>query len=231
VRVEVEHLPESQVQLQIEVDADAVGLAVDKAYHKLAGRYRVPGFRPGKAPRAVLERTIGPEVLLSEAAEICINDAYVQAVKEYDLHPLGYPDVESPKAEDIALDKGLTFTAKVYVRPHVQLGDYQSLRLQPNVPDVTPEDVDKFLQNVQEEQAPWTPVEDGPAEMDDLVNLRLVASVGEETLIDQDSWEYRLRADEAPDVPIPGLYRPADRRVEGRYDRPSRNLYARRVCR
>jgi len=56
VRVEVEHLPESQVQLQIEIDPDALGLAVGRAYQKLAGRYSVPGFRPGKAPRAVLER-------------------------------------------------------------------------------------------------------------------------------------------------------------------------------
>jgi len=205
VRVEVEHLPESQVQLQIEVDTDMLGQAVGKAYQRLAGRYRVPGFRPGKAPRAVLERAIGPEVLLSEAADIVMNDAYAQAIEEHHLHPIGYPDVQSPKSDEIAADKPLSFTATVYVRPHVTAGDYRSLRIAPQVPDVTPEDVDRVLQNVQEEQAPWAPVEDRPAENDDLVTLRLLATIGDETLVDQDSWEYRLREDESPNVPIPGL--------------------------
>jgi trigger factor len=205
VRVEVEHLPESQVQLQIEVDTDMLGQAVGKAYQRLAGRYRVPGFRPGKAPRAVLERAIGPEVLLSEAADIVMNDAYAQAIKDHHLHPLGYPDVQSPNADEIAADKPLSFTATVYVRPHVTAGDYRSIRVAPQIPDVTPEDVDRVLQNVQEEQAPWAPVEDRPAENDDLVTLRLLATVGDETLVDQDSWEYRLREDESPNVPIPGL--------------------------
>jgi trigger factor len=205
VRVEVEHLPESQVQLQIEIDPDMLGAAVGKAYQKLAGRYRVPGFRPGKAPRAVLERAIGPEVLLSEAADICMNDAYAQAIKDHDLHPLGFPHVHSPKSDEIAADKPLNFTATVYVRPNIQLGDFRSLRMKPEIPAVNPDDVDKVLQNVREEQAAWAPVEDQPAQIDDLVTLRLLATVGDETLVDQDSWEYRLREDEAPSVPIPGL--------------------------
>ncbi len=207
MRVEVEHLPQSQVQLQIEIDPEMLGGAVDKAYQRLAGRYRVPGFRPGKAPRAVLERAIGPELLLSEAADICMNDAYAQAIKENHLHPLGYPDVESPKTDEIDPEKPLSFTAKVYVRPHARLGDYRSLRIAPQVPDVTPEEVDRVLKNVQDEQAPWAPVEDLAAEPGDLATLRILATVDEETLVDQDSWEYRLNVDESPNLPIPGLSR------------------------
>jgi trigger factor len=205
VRVEVEHLPQSQVQLQIEIDPEMLGQAVDKAYQRLAGRYRVPGFRPGKAPRAVLERTLGPDLLLSEAADICMNDAYAQAIKEHDLQPIGYPDVQSPKAAEIKPDQPLSFTAKVYVRPHVQLGEYQTLRIAPAVPEVTPEEVDRVLERYREEQAPWEPVEEGVAEAGDLTTLRLLATVGDETLVDQDSWEYRINPDEAPNLPIPGL--------------------------
>jgi trigger factor len=205
VRVEVEHLPESQVQLQIEIDPEMLSQASGRAYQRLAGKYRVPGFRPGKAPRAVLERAIGPEALLSEATDIALNDAYAQAIKDYDLHPLGSPEVESPKAEDTSPDKPLSFTAKVYVRPEVQLGDYQALRLPPEVPQLGPDEVDRFLANLQEEQAPWKVMEDTAAEIGDLLSLRLLATVGEETLIDQDAWEYRLREDEAPTVPIPNL--------------------------
>jgi trigger factor len=205
VRVEVEHLPQSQVQLQIEVDTDTLGQAVAKAYQRLAGRYRVPGFRPGKAPRAVLERAIGPEVLMSEAADICINDAYAQAIKEHDLHPLGYPELESPASDEIAADKPLSFTAKVYVRPHVQLGDYRSLQVVPEVRTITEENVDTLLRSFQEQQAPLQAVEAAPAQSDDRVTLRLLATVGDETLVDQDAWEYRLNADESANLPIPGL--------------------------
>lgn len=205
MRVEVERLPQSQVQLQIEIDPEMLGQAVDKAYHRLAGRYKVPGFRPGKVPRAVLERAIGPEVLLSEAADICMNDAYAQAIKDNDLKPLGRPDVESPKAEDIKPDQPLSFTATVYVRPQAQLGDYRSLRIAPEVPSVSQDDVDQVLKNYQEQQAPWESVEDRPAEPGDLATLRIIATVEDETLVDQDSWEYRLSAEEAPNLPIPGL--------------------------
>jgi len=205
VRVEVEHLPQSQVQLQIEIDPEMLSGAMDKAYQRLAGRYRVPGFRPGKAPRAVLERAIGPETLLSEATDICMNDAYAKVLKEYDLHPLGQPEVESPNPDETDPDKPLTFTAKVYVRPHAEVGDYRSLRIAPQIPEVSTEEVDNVLRRALEQQAPWEPVEEGPAQPGDLTTLRLVASVEDETLVDQDSWEYRLSAEESPDLPIPGL--------------------------
>jgi len=205
VRVEVERLPQSQVQLQIEIDPEMLGHAVDKAYQKLAGRYRVPGFRPGKAPRAVLERALGPELVLSEAADICMNDAYAQAIKENDLQPLGYPDVQSPKADEIKADQPLSFTATVYVRPQATVGDYSTLHVPLPKPEVSDADVDQVLERYREQQAPWQSLEDTPADYGDLAVLRLLASVGEETLVDQDSWEYRLNADEAPNLPIPGL--------------------------
>jgi trigger factor len=205
VRVEVERLPQSQVQLQIEIDPEMLGHAVDKAYQRLAGRYRVPGFRPGKAPRAVLERAIGPETVLSEAAEICMNDAYAQAIKEHDLQPIGYPDVQSPKAEEIHPDQPLSFTAMVYVRPNATLGEYRSLQLPFAPPEVTEADVDELLERYREQQAPWQSLAATPADYGDLAVLRVLATVGEETLVDQDSWEYRLNADEPPHLPIPGL--------------------------
>ena len=205
MRVEVEHLPQSQVQLQIEIDPEMLSGAVNKAYQRLAGRYRVPGFRPGKAPRAVLERAIGPETLLSEATDICMNDAYAQAIKDHDLQPLGYPDVESPKTDEVDPEKPLSFTAKVYIRPQAQLGDYRALRIAPQASEVTVEDVDRVLLRAQDQQAPWESIEDRPAEADDVATLRLLATVGDDTLVDQESWEYKLSAEETPNLPIPGL--------------------------
>ena len=205
MRVEIEHLPQSQVQLQIEIDPEMLGRAVDKAYQRLAGRYTVPGFRPGKAPRAVLERQLGPEALLSEAADICMNDAYAQAVKDHNLQPLGYPNVESPKGDEIQAGKPLTFTATIYVRPQVELGDYHALRLPRPNPIVGDADVDRVLESYREEQAPWQGVDDGIAEDGDQTTLRLIATIGGETLVDQDAWAYRLSDEESPNLPIPGL--------------------------
>lgn len=205
MRVEIEHLPQSQVQLQIEIDPEMLGRAVDKAYQRLAGRYTVPGFRPGKAPRAVLERQLGPEALLSEAADICMNDAYAQAVKDHNLQPLGYPNVESPKGDEIQAGKPLTFTATIYVRPQVELGDYHALRLPRPNPIVGDADVDRVLESYREEQAPWQGVEDGIAQDGDQTTLRLIATIGDETLVDQDAWAYKLSDEESPNLPIPGL--------------------------
>jgi trigger factor len=206
VRVEVEHLPQSQVQLQIEIDPEMLGQAYDKAFQRLAGRYRVPGFRPGKAPRAVLERALGAETLLSEAADICMNDAYAQAIKENDLQPIGYPDVQSPKTEEIAPGKPLSFTATVYVRPQVQLGDYRALRIPLVVPTIGMEQVDQVLESYRSQQAPLEPLaEDQQAENGDTAALRLLATVGDETLIDQEAFELTINTDESPTLPIPGL--------------------------
>ena len=205
MRVEVERLPQSQIQLEIEIDPDTLGQAVNKAYHRLAGRYTVPGFRPGKAPRAVLERVLGPELLISEAADICMNEAYAQAIKDHDLHPIGQPEVQSPKGDEIHPEDGLVFTATLYVRPQAQLGDYQALRIAPSAPDVTSEDVDRVLQSYQEQQASWEPIEDRPAAAGDQATLRLLATVGDDTLVDQASWQYVLSDSETPNLPIPGL--------------------------
>lgn len=204
MRVEIEHLPQSQVQLQIEIDPEMLGRAVDKAYQRLAGRYTVPGFRPGKAPRAVLERQLGPEIVLSEAADICMNDAYAQAVKDHNLQPLGYPNVESPKGDEIQTGKPLTFTATIYVRPQVALGDYHALRLPRPNPVVGDDDVERVLESYRAEQAPWE-VADGAAEAGDQTTLRLIATIADETLVDQDAWAYQLNDEESPNLPIPGL--------------------------
>ena len=189
------------------------------------GAIRVPGFRPGKAPRAVLERAIGPEIVLSEAADICMNDAYAQAIKEHDLHPLGYPDVESPKSRR---DRG--GEAAQLHRQGLCAAPCPARRLSCAAHRAAgagcdPGGCGSGAAELQEEQAPWEPVEDGPAESGDLATLRLIATVDDETLVDQESWEYRLNDR--------GVAQPADPRPLGadhRHDHAARARMSRSIC-
>ena len=89
-----ENLEKSQVKLTIEVGAEEFEKAVNKAYLQMRGKMNVPGFRPGKAPRKIIEGMYGAEVFYEEAVNIVLPDAYEAAVQEQKLEVVGYPQVE-----------------------------------------------------------------------------------------------------------------------------------------
>ena len=108
--------------------AERLTAAIDDAVRRLSRQTRVPGFRPGKAPRPVLERHLGPSVILDEAVEHLVEDTYREAVIEQDILPLTNPDVEVVKAEE---GSPLAFKATVQVRPEVDARRLQAVQLQP----------------------------------------------------------------------------------------------------
>ena len=118
-----EKLDKSKVALTIEADAAAFEAAINKAYLKQRGKISVPGFRPGKAPRKMIESMYGAEVFYEEAVNILLPDAYEDAVKEQELKVVGYPQVE---LESCGKD-GVVFKCTVAVYPEVKLGQYKGL--------------------------------------------------------------------------------------------------------
>ncbi len=204
MNVTVATLLQSQVSLDIEVDSAAIGSAIDRAYRRLSERVNVPGFRKGKAPRAVLEAAVGRSAVLEEAADIAVNDAYRQALEQTGLEPISQPEID---LQGTGLDPSqpLFFTAKFYVQPAVELGDYGAIRIEPPKTTVTDEDVDAMLTRLAESQTPWEPVEDRPAEAGDLAILNLKGMVDEETLIDQQEQEQFLNPEGTPDPTLPDL--------------------------
>ena len=108
-----EKLEHSRVALTIEVSAEEFEAAVAKAYLKQRGKINVPGFRPGKAPRKIIEKMYGTEVFYEEAVNIILPDAYEAAVAEQKLEVVGYPDVE---LVDVSAN-GCTFKCTVAVYP------------------------------------------------------------------------------------------------------------------
>ena len=140
-----EKLEKSQVALTIEVGAAEFQAAIEKAYQKMRKKINVPGFRPGKAPRKVIEGMYGAEVFFEEAINIAFPDAYEAAVKEQELQVVGYPTVEL--VGECTKD-GFTFKATAPVYPEVTLGEYKGLSAPKDEVKVTAADVDERLKEL-----------------------------------------------------------------------------------
>ncbi len=140
-----EKMEKSLVALTIEVGAQEFQAAVEKAYLKMRKRINVSGFRPGKAPRKIIEGMYGQEVFFEEAINIAFPDAYEAAVKEQELQPVGYPSVEMVGE---ATKDGFTFKAVVPVYPEVTLGEYKGLSAEKEEVKVSAADVDERIQQM-----------------------------------------------------------------------------------
>jgi trigger factor len=162
-----EKLEKSTVALTVEVSAADFEAAVEKAYRKQRGSIRMPGFRPGKAPRKMIENMYGAGVFYEEAVNIALPDAYSGAVKESELHVVGYPQVELLEVGK----EGFSFKATVAVYPEVTLGQYKGVEAPRAEVNVTDEDVDARLKEMAERDSRMVSVEDRPVEKGDIVNI------------------------------------------------------------
>jgi trigger factor len=149
--------PGSTVVLEIEVPSEDLNRAIGEAVRHLSRRTRVPGFRPGKAPRPVLERHLGPGAVLDDAVDHLVQDSYRKALVEQDLLPLTNADVEVVQAEE---GKPLRFKATVQVRPDVALGDYKHFNFRPDIDSIDEQKVDKVIDELRDQNATLTAVED-----------------------------------------------------------------------
>ena len=140
-----EKVEKSQVALTIEVGSAEFEAAIEKAYQKMRKKINVPGFRPGKAPRKIIEGMYGAEVFFEEAINIAFPDAYEAAVKEQELRVVGYPTVEM--VGDVTKE-GFTFKATTPVYPEVTLGEYKGLSAPKDEVKVTAADVDDRLKQL-----------------------------------------------------------------------------------
>lgn len=152
----VEKLEKSRVALEIEVGAEEFEAAVAKAYAKMRNKISVPGFRPGKAPRKMVEKLYGPEVFYSDAVDEAFPAAYEKAVESEKLDTIGYPEVEM--IGDVTKD-GFTFKATVAVYPDVKLGEYKGVSAPKEDVKVTADDVKERLNEMAERNARLVSVE------------------------------------------------------------------------
>ncbi len=153
--------PNSSLVLEIELPPERLNRSIDDAVRRLSRRTRVPGFRPGKAPRPMLERTLGPGVVLDEAVEHLVDDAYREALVEQSILPLTNANVEIVQAEE---GKPVIFKATVQVRPDVELGDYKNFNFQPEIEVIDDARVDQVIDELRDQHATLAAVEDRGAQ-------------------------------------------------------------------
>lgn len=177
MKVTASEIEGSQVVLEMEIEAERVEKAMEKAYRRIVSRVNVPGFRRGKAPRVMVERLVGRETLMNEALEILIPEAYDEAVRETGIDPVGQPELDIVGAEPLSVK------ATVPVRPKVELGDYKAIRQTLETPEVTEEQVDNTLESLRQSRAEWVPME-REARAGDLVTIDIRGRADDETFID-----------------------------------------------
>ena len=182
--------------LEIELDDARVKKSLDQAARRLSQRYRIPGFRKGKAPRRVVESALGPDAVFEEAAERLIPQALTEALEQEELDPVAQPSIEVTGREPV------TFTATIPLPPVVELGDYRSISIAKPESEYSEEMLEERLLELRRQHALLEPVEREP-ELDDRVTADVRAEVDGEQILDQPGAEFHLR--EGAVVGVPGL--------------------------
>ena len=174
MKITTEDMPDRQIGLLIELEEAEIEDHKQRAYRRLVQRYVIPGFRKGKAPRVILERHIGAETLIQEDIEALLEKSIADAVEQQELEPIARPQVTDVESLD-----PITFRATIALRPEVELGDYNSIRVEWEESEVTDEQVEEVLDNLRRQGAPWEPA-DRPVQYGDLLTIDARGYVDEE---------------------------------------------------
>ena len=150
----------SKVELEFKVSKEVFNEALDKAFNKNAGKFKIPGFRNGKAPRNVIEKTYGEGVMYDEAFNYVAEEEYAKAIEENKLEVVSHPEVD---IKSIGKDKDLEFTIVVYTKPEIKLGNYKGLEIEKIDRTVSEDDINAELARVQEKNARILVKEEGAA--------------------------------------------------------------------
>ena len=164
MKVSTEPMENSQVALNVEMEAPEVDKYLEKAYNRLVGKISVPGFRKGKTPRAILERHIGKEALLQEALDLLVPEVYEEAVESQEIDAIAQPQIEIVQTEPVI------FKAIVPLRPTVKLGDYGKISIESEPVEIKDEEVEATIEQLRQQHAVLLPV-DRPVQFGDTVTI------------------------------------------------------------
>jgi trigger factor len=183
--------------LNVEAEATELDKSLEEAYHHLVNEVSIPGFRKGKAPRAVLEQHIGKKSLLEEALEHLIPQLYNQAIESQKIDPIARPEI------DVTQTEPLVFKAVVSLKPEVKLGDYHGIRLDASHQiEVTDQELAAAMEEFQQRQGAWVPA-DRPAGLGDLITVNIQANVDGRPWLNHKDILYEM--DEDSRSPVPGF--------------------------
>jgi len=196
VKVTNEKTENSQAFLSIEMEPAEVEESLEKSYYRLVKKMNIPGFRKGKAPRAVLERHVGRDALLREALDHLMPEVYEKALDDQKIEPIDHPEIQLIQTEPVI------FKAVVSVRPKVELGDYVGIRMEADIVEVKDEEVDTTIEELRQQHAVLNPV-DRPVKLGDIITMDVEGEGQGESFPIRKGLEYEL-VKESP-LPLPGF--------------------------
>ena len=168
--VTAERLPRSLVSIEIEVEPERLETSMTKVIRKVSQQVRIPGFRPGKAPRAIVERTVGQPMLLQEAIEDLLPTVYNEALESESIDAIGQPEIELKSTEPLVVQ------ATVPVRPTIEIGAYEALRVPRDEVSAGEAEIDEAMTDLRRRYATLEPV-DRAVEWNDTVRIDMTVSV------------------------------------------------------
>ena len=151
----VEALEGNRVKVSVDIDADEFEEKLDEAFRKLARQVRLPGFRPGKAPRRVLEARLGPQAARGEALSDAVPEYYAQAVDDHDVDVIAAPEIDITSGAE---DGPVSFDAVVEVRPLVTITGYDQLKAEVPSPEPTVEEISQQVDQLRKQFGELAPV-------------------------------------------------------------------------
>lgn len=160
--------------LEVEVEAERVASALDKAFQKVVKKINVPGFRKGKVPRAIFESRFGVESLYQDAIDILLPEVYTEAIDETNIFPVDRPEVD---VEQFEKGQPFKFKAKVTVKPEVTLGDYKGIEVAAINTEVNEEELNEELTRMQERHAELVVIDEEAAQNGDVTVIDFDGSV------------------------------------------------------
>ena len=166
--LKVEKQEKSTAVLTIERPAEELDNAIKEAYNKVKNQITLPGFRKGRVPLQLVEKSYGADIFNEDAAEIIVNKTYRDESKDSGLEIASNPEITIVQVEK---GKPFIYTAKVALKPEVKLGKYKGIEYRKEAVEVTEDEVNKEIDRVREMNSRLIPVEDRPAKKDDQVNI------------------------------------------------------------
>lgn len=163
----VENIEKNKVKLTFSVDAETFEKGMDYSYNKNKNSLTIQGFRKGKAPRKLIEAQYGKAIFYDDAVNYVLPDAYETALKDNNVEVVSKPEIDVLSIDE----NGVTFTAEVWVKPEVKLGDYKGLEYTKKDPNPTDEDIDAALRREQEKAARIVDVTDRAVQSGDIANI------------------------------------------------------------
>ena len=196
VIVTKESVTPTDITLNVSMASEDEEPFIGRSYRRLASRVKIPGFRPGKAPRSIVESHLGRTALVQEALEFMIPETLDQVLSDEDIQAFADPQLELLEIEPVS------FKAVVPLEPLVDLGDFRSIQVDREPVTVSEDQVDEVIEQLRSEAAPWDPVE-RPVQFGDLLNLNVDGTIEGDQAINDKGVDFIPQEDNP--MPMPGF--------------------------